>query len=43
MKTAHLASLGAHEIPRPEFSERVQRLVDQPGFAWPSGLWNFVW
>lgn len=43
MKTAHLASLGAHEIPRPEFSERLQRLVAKPGFAWPPGPWNFVW
>lgn len=43
MKTAHLASLGAHEIPRAEFSKRLQHLVAKPGFAWPPGPWNFVW
>jgi len=30
MSTAHLASLGAREIPRPEFTRVVRRLVSQP-------------
>jgi len=32
--TEHLASLGAHEIPRPEFVERVQVLRQRPGIDW---------
>jgi leucyl/phenylalanyl-tRNA---protein transferase len=32
--TAHLASLGAYEIPRPEFVERVQVLHQRPGIDW---------
>lgn len=31
MKTAHLASLGAREISRNEFSERLEELVNYPG------------
>ena len=31
MKTAHLASLGAREIPRVEFSQRLGELVNCPG------------
>ena len=31
MKTAHLASLGAREIPREEFSQRLKELVNCPG------------
>lgn len=30
MQTAHLASLGAREIPRKEFSQRLSELVDYP-------------
>lgn len=43
MKTAHLASLGAKEIPRREFLDRLTRLTAEPGFVWPPGHWNFVW
>ena len=32
--TAHLASLGAHEIPRHEFIERVQALRQRPALDW---------
>lgn len=32
--TAHLASLGAHEIPRPEFIRRVQVLSQRPAIDW---------
>ncbi|MGE5028008.1 MAG: leucyl/phenylalanyl-tRNA--protein transferase [Betaproteobacteria bacterium] len=38
MKTAHLASLGAHEIPRSEFSEKLAKLVKFPGLT---GVWHF--
>lgn len=31
MKTSHLASLGAHEIPRAEFSQKLTELVNFPG------------
>ena len=37
MKTAHLASLGAREIPRAEFSRRLATLVGLPGVA---GRWR---
>lgn len=40
MRTAHLASLGAREIPRREFLENVARLVRQPGL--PS-RWTTEW
>ena len=30
MKTAHLASLGAREIPRKEFSQKLKELVNYP-------------
>ena len=32
--TAHLQSLGAHEIPRAEFIERVQDLSQRPAIDW---------
>lgn len=32
--TGHLASLGAHEIPRPEFIERIQALGKRPALEW---------
>ena len=35
MKTAHLASLGAREIPRAEFSQRLTELVNFPGMNSP--------
>ncbi|MBS4098927.1 MAG: leucyl/phenylalanyl-tRNA--protein transferase [Sulfuricella sp.] len=38
MKTAHLASLGAREIPRGEFAARLAELVNLPGFP---GKWRF--
>jgi len=38
MKTAHLASLGAREIPRAEFSKRLTELVNSPGINCP---WQF--
>ncbi len=38
MKTAHLASLGAREIPRGEFAQRLAGLVDLPGVPFP---WRF--
>jgi leucyl/phenylalanyl-tRNA--protein transferase len=37
MKTAHLASFGAREIPRKEFTRRLQELVNYP----PQGRWKF--
>jgi leucyl/phenylalanyl-tRNA--protein transferase len=44
MKTAHLASLGAHEIPRAEFARRLQELVHYPPAPAPwhldPGVWN---
>jgi leucyl/phenylalanyl-tRNA--protein transferase len=41
MKTAHLASLGAREVRRDEFTQRLSQLIDfsnQPG---QSGHWTF--
>jgi leucyl/phenylalanyl-tRNA---protein transferase len=38
MSTAHLASLGAREIPRADFVREVRRLVRQPGVPAP---WRF--
>lgn len=38
MKTRHLASLGAREIPREEFALRLGRLIDAPS---QSGIWHF--
>jgi leucyl/phenylalanyl-tRNA--protein transferase len=38
MSTAHLASLGAREIPRAEFLRRLRRLVVEPA---PSSPWKF--
>ncbi|MDP3482661.1 MAG: leucyl/phenylalanyl-tRNA--protein transferase [Sulfuricella sp.] len=37
MKTAHLASLGAREIPRAEFSQKLSELVNFPGI---NGAWH---
>jgi leucyl/phenylalanyl-tRNA--protein transferase len=37
MKTAHLASLGAREIPRHEFLSRLSELVNYPGII---GTWT---
>ena len=37
MHTGHLASLGAREIPRTEFSQRLAELID---YALPPGHWN---
>lgn len=40
MKTAHLASLGAREIPRADFSTRLQRLIQQsPAHLPVHGRW----
>lgn len=38
MKTPHLASLGAREIPRAEFVARLKRLIDLPALPSP---WRF--
>ena len=38
MSTAHLASLGAREIPRAEFLRRLRRLIAEPA---PSSPWKF--
>jgi len=38
MKTPHLASLGAREIPRAEFSQKLTELVNFPGI---NGAWHF--
>jgi leucyl/phenylalanyl-tRNA--protein transferase len=38
MKTSHLASLGAREIPRAEFAQRLAQLIDLPGKPTP---WHF--
>ncbi|HYU78750.1 MAG TPA: hypothetical protein VEK56_07180, partial [Vicinamibacterales bacterium] len=37
MRTSHLASLGAREIPRRQFVKTVERLVKDPG---RSGRWQ---
>jgi leucyl/phenylalanyl-tRNA--protein transferase len=37
MKTAHLASLGAREIPRAEFSQRLASQANLPGLT---GRWQ---
>ncbi len=36
MHTGHLASMGAREIPRPEFSQRLTELIN---YALPTGNW----
>lgn len=38
MKTRHLASLGAREIPREQFALKLSRLIDAPS---QSGIWHF--
>lgn len=45
MRTDHLASLGAREIPRREFSERLEKLVAQtrPAGPWPATGACFDW
>ena len=43
MNTDHLASLGAREIPRAEFTERLQHLIMQTAFTWPSGSLKQEW
>ena len=43
MNTTHLASLGAKEITRHAFMQRLSILTARPGFAWPSGHWHFSW
>jgi leucyl/phenylalanyl-tRNA--protein transferase len=37
MHTGHLASMGAREIPRPEFAQRLIQLVD---YAPVPGTWT---
>lgn len=43
MKTAHLASLGAREIPRAEFAERLAALTAEPARPWPRGELRVDW
>jgi leucyl/phenylalanyl-tRNA--protein transferase len=43
MTTRHLASLGAREIPRAEFTERVRRLVSEAGAPLPWALDGDLW
>lgn len=45
MRTNHLASLGAREIPRPTFSSRLEKLVAMPeGHGrWPAAGAHFDW
>lgn len=43
MKTTHLTSLGAREIPRAEFSQTLAKLTAQPTPPWPSGKFCFTW
>ena len=43
MKTSHLASLGAREIPRQVFSSHLHDLSSRPAFDWPAGSWKFAW
>lgn len=43
MKTAHLASLGGREIPRPEFQRRLQALITRPAIDWPRGELHYDW
>jgi leucyl/phenylalanyl-tRNA--protein transferase len=38
MRTAHLVSLGAREVPRSEFSRRLQELIHYPNIVTP---WQF--
>ena len=38
MSTGHLASLGAREVPRAEFLERMRKLARQPGVPGPWSL-----
>ncbi len=40
MATAHLASLGARELPRAEFTRRVAELVNCPGEEEACGAWT---
>lgn len=43
MKTPHLASLGAREMPRHEFLHAVRARVAKTPFAWPAGPLEFAW
>jgi leucyl/phenylalanyl-tRNA--protein transferase len=43
MSTPHLASLGAREIPRAAFLERVRELVLQPPVPSPWTLEDLTW
>lgn len=43
MKTDHLASLGAREIPRKDFSARLEVLQGLPEVHWIQGPWTFDW
>ena len=43
MNTDHLASLGAREIPRTDFADRLQKLIAQAPFNWPPGPLKFDW
>ena len=43
MNTAHLSSLGAREISRQRFRQRLDILTARPTFAWPVGRWQFDW
>lgn len=45
MRTRHLASLGAREIPRLEFSDRMSRLLaaPHPRVPWPTGEASYDW
>ena len=45
MHTAHLASLGAREIPRRDFSARLAMLIARPGGRgpWPADAARFAW
>ncbi|TAK90958.1 MAG: leucyl/phenylalanyl-tRNA--protein transferase [Burkholderiaceae bacterium] len=36
--TAHLASLGAHEIPRSDFLQQLKSLIAEPQIIWPAQL-----
>jgi leucyl/phenylalanyl-tRNA---protein transferase len=43
MKTAHLASLGAREIPRGEFAARLASLTAEAAAPWPRGELRVDW
>ena len=43
MNTGHLASLGAREIPRAEFAQRIRELTGEPPLVWPAGPFACEW